>query len=544
MIDEIHKYSGFRLLELEFINNKVFGTLKFNFVDELDNDEKFNYVNDINNYEKFYTTVIIGANGTRKSNLLKTIIRLFRQIYEYKNNFPITDPVTGSFYLKYSLNGDIFEFRNFLRDDDNLSPGKTSKIEVSITKNGNSCKTNADIETPLSISASSMMVNDKFPFVRKEGFEIFNYLGIRNTPQSANTTSHVRKTVEFIVNTLDIPALIIGIRKVVNELLEINYQPTIIYRTINTSIFFSGDLDEAKFDQYFDDIIIKYQQSETSAPYKTDHYLTNFKESSEDKNELIEYCNNIVRTNRLVDVPNSSAKKIRFNIMEENDIKQLRKEYETIEILRKLGIINPPTIDFILPNNNSSKDQESVLNMSEISSGEYNIFTSFISLMANIKVNSLVLTDEPEVSLHPNWQMKYLDFMRKLFSNEYYKTCHFIIATHSHFFVSDLEGRGSTIIGLKRNKNNHSTIPSLPDGINTFGWSAEEVLYSIFNVRSTRNSFFEYDLTKITSLINRNSKDYDSIRKLVEKFSIIKISESDPLNIILEKANNYLEKNA
>ena len=78
----------------------------------------------------------------------------------------------------------------------------------------------------------------------------------------------------------------------------------------------------------------------------------------------------------------------------------------------------------------------------------------------------------------------------------------------------------------------------------TFGWSAEEVLYTVFDVRSTRNSFFEYDLTKLIRLINDSSNDFIEIKRLIDKFLVLKLSVEDPLNIVLEKANKYIEENA
>ena len=66
----------------------------------------------------------------------------------------------------------------------------------------------------------------------------------------------------------------------------------------------------------------------------------------------------------------------------------------------------------------------------------------------------------------------------------------------------------------------------------------------IFNVRTTRNSYFEYDLTKMVTMLNNSSKDYNEIERLVNKFIKIKLSENDPLNIIIEKAKKYIIENA
>ena len=107
-----------------------------------------------------------------------------------------------------------------------------------------------------------------------------------------------------------------------------------------------------------------------------------------------------------------------------------------------------------------------------------------VGLMATVNPGSLVFIDEPEISLHPNWQMKYLSFIRELFSDPEYNTCHIIIATHSHFLISDLKGTSARIIGLRKNKNKIKTIDI---SHNTYGWSAEQVLLDVFEVSTTRN---------------------------------------------------------
>ena len=41
--------------------------------------------------------------------------------------------------------------------------------------------------------------------------------------------------------------------------------------------------------------------------------------------------------------------------------------------------------------------------------------------------------------------------------------------------------------------------------------------------------------TKMVTMLNNSSKDYNEIERLVNKFIKIKLSENDPLNIIIEK---------
>lgn len=57
--------------------------------------------------------------------------------------------------------------------------------------------------------------------------------------------------------------------------------------------------------------------------------------------------------------------------------------------------------------------------------------------MRNLKKISggIVLIDEPELSLHPIWQVKYIDFLRDIFGEDGKMSVQFVIATHSPYIL-------------------------------------------------------------------------------------------------------------
>lgn len=67
------------------------------------------------------------------------------------------------------------------------------------------------------------------------------------------------------------------------------------------------------------------------------------------------------------------------------------------------------------------------------SSGQQQMLCSVIGLATALKRESLVLIDEPELSLHPRWQQTYLDTLRATL--EPFEGCHALIATHSPLIV-------------------------------------------------------------------------------------------------------------
>ena len=163
------------------------------------------------------------------------------------------------------------------------------------------------------------------------------------------------------------------------------------------------------------------------------------------------------------------------------------------------------------------------------------MLASFIGLIASVKENSIVFIDEPEVSLHPNWQMQYMFNLKKLFSG--YKSCHFVIATHSHFIISDTTKSNSQIIGLKKEKN---ITPVHFENYDTYGWSAEDVLFRVFNVKSTRNHYFEMAVAELLDLLYSKSKDKEKINFILKELKALKISDNDPLKELIEETEDYL----
>jgi predicted ATP-binding protein involved in virulence len=141
--------------------------------------------------------------------------------------------------------------------------------------------------------------------------------------------------------------------------------------------------------------------------------------------------------------------------------------------------------------------------------------------------------DEPEVSLHPNWQIKYNMHLRKILSN--YNNVHVIIATHSHFMVSGLHSEESSIFSIAPNKK----IELITDS--TYSWSSENILYSVFGVRTVNNYYIEQDLHKVLKLISNSSTNTLEIQSIYQKLKSISYHEHDPLNQVLEKISNYLQ---
>jgi len=485
-------------------------------------------IGDIKDCKNPYTSVLIGANGTRKSIILRTIVEIFREL-NYTKIKPSKPKrlVTGNYRIKYVINNSTYEVLNFPRESMDFKygavPPKGKQIHIlQIIKNGDKTIPVIELDLPSMILASTIMITDRFPIIKDvKEFPNYKYLGIRNerSPMSAGTRQYIRKTVDFLVTSISKENFQKNLGDVLDFLnfdkyIRIEYVPK--YRTR----FFNKGLTVDLFIEMFKDWKKTFPDRENE-PWGKEY----FEKIKVNKN-LIGQIVNLLNTIKL-DEYGIGGRYFYYEIFYDDSITSV---FPLIEHLSKLDLISYPNI--IL------KKKGVKIGISDSSSGELQLILSFIALMANMEENSLVLIDEPEISLHPNWQMKYIYMLKSIFAKSF-SSCHFVIASHSHFIVSDLDNDSSSIIGLKNNKENGNIIEANYIE-NTYGWSAEEVLYKVFDVRTTRNYYLENDLVNLVNIINRDTKDWNNLESILKKLEKLKISYNDPLKIIMEKGYNYL----
>lgn len=94
------------------------------------------------------------------------------------------------------------------------------------------------------------------------------------------------------------------------------------------------------------------------------------------------------------------------------------------------------------------------IKIDELSTGEKQIIIRGGFLLRFLKKiqGSVILIDEPELSLHPEWQKKILDFYKKLFINDNgEQTSQIFVATHSPFIINNSSRYNDKVIVLNRN---------------------------------------------------------------------------------------------
>lgn len=170
----------------------------------------------------------------------------------------------------------------------------------------------------------------------------------------------------------------------------------------------------------------------------------------------------------------------------------------------------------------------------ELSSGEYHMYTSILGLGFGVEESSVVLIDEPENSLHPQWQKEFMTLLLQICERSAVSG-HLVVCTHSPLIVSAAPS-GSTIVDLS------DDIPVAE--IAPYGASSDEVLLSQFGVASSRNRFVVDAVQRAVALVERGdflNPDFLAMERDL-RFIRQALNENDPLvtviNALLDEGNH------
>lgn len=502
----------FRLKKLQIRENDIFSDVTFDFSHESDSLS----------ISEPYFSVLIGPNGTGKSSVLKILIDIFRLAYEKKIEVNVQYYPKGKYCLEYFLTDGNYCILNTLgwKDgEENASGVKDDKNEKGIRffKDGNEI-TADKLNLPKSILALSIMLTDRFIVLREPSqFPIYNYLGVRRDSSTAGTRSYIKRTIDYVYLAIQRDSFRSDLDNMLG-FLQLEKEFYVSYSPKYKDHFFSGDLTV----DYFEDFFInnkKYLTERETQPWSVDV----FKKLQADKPrlipELVALLNHL--SSQLKTYDNSRSMYFEFDILK-SDRKTLN-QLPLLSYLHSLNIISYPAITL---------KKYRYYDLADSSSGEYHFISTFLGLLACISENSLILVDEPEISLHPNWQMKYIGFLNLLLRK--YNSAHFIICTHSHFLVSDLKPQNSTLISISKDKE----ISAKPLSANTYGWSAEQILLEVFKTATTRNFFIAEKVGEILELVSHVNRDDRIIETKVKEllgYNVINLSNEDPLKPVIDR---------
>ncbi|MEZ9796334.1 AAA family ATPase [Vibrio cyclitrophicus] len=209
------------------------------------------------------------------------------------------------------------------------------------------------------------------------------------------------------------------------------------------------------------------------------------------------------------------------NILEDDYVR-------AIQTLSKSGIFTVKSLKL-----SQATDNRKFIDFIDASSGEQCLAMMLLGIASQIENNSLICIDEPEISLHPEWQEEFIPLINDLFS--LYSGCHFVIATHSPLLVSKLSSDNCFILNLDENR--------LIDSSKAVSYSADYQLATLFKSPGFKN---EYLVSECLDILNTLSKlkpiDFDFTER-VKLITSLKsqISLEDPVYSLITTIERVMD---
>lgn len=216
---------------------------------------------------------------------------------------------------------------------------------------------------------------------------------------------------------------------------------------------------------------------------------------------------NIVDTNLIKDIPSYIATKMISAMLKNKNEKvgdvqkkvfnEINEIFENLSIDVKVEDISQDGRNITLFTNSSGDE----FDINELSSGEKQLFLRTLAIKMLNPENSIILIDEPELSLHPKWQQRIVDVYRKIGKNN-----QVIIATHSPHILGSV--KKENIMLLDKADEGKIVIKTGDELYDSYGQPTDRVLKDIMGLETTRNPKVFKLLEETGELVDKN--EYES----------------------------------
>ncbi|HHC24891.1 MAG TPA: ATP-binding cassette domain-containing protein [Desulfobacterales bacterium] len=142
--------------------------------------------------------------------------------------------------------------------------------------------------------------------------------------------------------------------------------------------------------------------------------------------------------------------------------------------------------------------------ITELSSGEKQLFIRIMALKMTEVNNSVILVDEPEISLHPSWQQKILRVYERVGKNN-----QIIAATHSPHVLSSVRSENVRLLITEGGKIR------IMDGDETdgaYGLPADRVLVELMGLETLRDPEVERKFEALRNMVRLGNYNTDEFR--------------------------------
>ena len=152
---------------------------------------------------------------------------------------------------------------------------------------------------------------------------------------------------------------------------------------------------------------------------------------------------------------------------------------------------------------------DEIVSFSELSEGEQQLLTVLGLLEFTVEDDSLFLLDEPDTHLNPAWAAKYHTFLKRFIPNQ--KFCHILMVTHHPLAIAELDKQQIQVI---RNNHEGQSIAEVP-AESPIGMGVNGILTSdMFGMATTLDRHTSGVIEKRRTLLEKESLSENETKEL------------------------------
>lgn len=201
----------------------------------------------------------------------------------------------------------------------------------------------------------------------------------------------------------------------------------------------------------------------------------------------------------------------------------------------KCGMFNVSELKFFPGKGRYVAEGEGVA-VDDLSSGQLQMLNTLLNLALCVRDDTLVLIDEPENSLHPEWQREYISLLRRSIACA--KRCHVVIATHSPLVASGVQRNEGSLIGLKKNEEDGSL--EVVHSETVHGWLPSAVLEERFDMETVRAPELASAVEAALALLKTKGGDKLRLHNVCEQLKTL-LAELPPDDVIVPAIEAIIE---
>lgn len=341
----------------------------------------------------------------------------------------------------------------------------------------------------------------------------YKYLGLKDDLHKIiNTNGQLFKIIDSLLNTTNKSS--VELKKLGETFNLLGYKPRLVLTYEFTAT--NRIIETFDYADSYDDFIYQLKDYSSTRKYdifsKIDKDKSNFHKIKDTLHNLEKY---IVNKNIYFEL----------DILDGKFIEGSYEDYMLIQELRDFNLVDFKDL-FLW-----KVDQKESISIKDTSSGERALFLNMLGIASEIQDNTLICIDEPEISLHPEWQEKYMQLLTSTFQN--YHGCHFVIATHSPKIISELSMNNCFILSMDDN--------CLYSSENYAHRSSDYQLAKLFKTPGSRNEYLTKECVKILSSLSKSRilshENMESANQLLELLP--RLDDEDPVKemiLIIQEA--------